>query len=98
MALYIHIPFCRRRCRYCSFVSYQDRQADIPAYLAVLRAELTRRAGGECLRSIYFGGGTPSLLTAEQVGDIMATVSALFTVAATAEVTIEANPGTVDPG
>ncbi|MFH1169880.1 MAG: radical SAM family heme chaperone HemW [Chloroflexota bacterium] len=96
MALYIHIPFCRRKCGYCSFVSYQNREADIPAYLGAIRKELARRTGGERVGSIYFGGGTPSLLAAGQVRDILADIYALFSVDEAAEITLEANPGTVD--
>jgi oxygen-independent coproporphyrinogen III oxidase len=95
IALYVHFPFCRRRCRYCSFVSYEGREADIPAYLNVLKKEIEDCSGDERAYSIYFGGGTPSLLTAGQIGDVLATVRSRFTVADTAEITIEANPGTV---
>jgi len=95
LTLYLHVPFCRRRCRYCSFVSYERREADIPAYVRALEAELARRARGERLCSIYFGGGTPNLLSVEQVADILAAAGSLFTVEAGAEITIEANPGMV---
>ncbi|MBM3155784.1 MAG: radical SAM family heme chaperone HemW [Chloroflexi bacterium] len=96
ISLYIHIPFCRRRCNYCSFVSYGGRAEDIPAYVDSLKQELAFRAGGEHVRSIYFGGGTPSLLPEEQIDDILCTIRLLFTVNVDAEITIEANPGTVD--
>src|SRR3990172_9718141 len=91
IALYLHIPFCRRKCNYCSFVSYECRQADIPVYLRALKAEMAQRAGGESVSSIYFGGGTPSLLSVEQVGDLLATINSLFAVDKAAEITIEAN-------
>ena len=55
-----------------------------------------RRAGGECIRSIYFGGGTPSLLSGKCVGDLISAVSSLFAVDEAAEITIEANPGTIN--
>jgi oxygen-independent coproporphyrinogen-3 oxidase len=96
IALYIHIPFCRRKCLYCSFVSYDDREADIPLYLSALKKELIRRAGGECIRSIFFGGGTPSLIPAKDIGDLISVISTLFIMDEAAEITIEANPGTVD--
>jgi len=96
IALYIHFPFCRRRCSYCSFVSYQGREADIPVYVKALNKELAVRAAGQRVRSIYFGGGTPSLLSPEQVREILSTVYSLFAVEAGAEVTLEANPGTID--
>ncbi len=95
IALYIHIPFCLRKCNYCSFVSYPQREADIPAYVNALKKELDLLAGGKHLHSIYFGGGTPSLLSASQLGDILSSVSCLCKVDKTAEITIEANPGTV---
>ncbi|MDP2719604.1 MAG: radical SAM family heme chaperone HemW [Dehalococcoidia bacterium] len=96
ISLYIHIPFCRRKCNYCSFISFQDRIEDIPAYVGGVKKELAFHAQGQRLRSIYLGGGTPSLLSAEQVGDIFSAVRALFEVEETAEITIEANPGTVN--
>jgi oxygen-independent coproporphyrinogen-3 oxidase len=96
ISLYIHIPFCRRKCNYCSFVSYQGRAADIPAYVNSLKQELAFRSRGEQIRSVYFGGGTPSLLSHSQVDDILSTTRSLFAVTREAEITIEANPGTVD--
>ncbi len=96
IAIYIHVPFCRRKCSYCSFVSYEHRETEIPAYLSALKKELVRRGHGEHVCSIYFGGGTPSLLPAKYVGDILSTISSLFTVDEAAEITIEANPGTID--
>lgn len=95
IALYIHVPFCRHKCNYCSFVSYEHREADIPAYLRALAAELTRHANGVWVQSIYFGGGTPSLLSPAQIGGILIDIRQLYPVAATAEITMEANPGTV---
>ncbi|HJX12034.1 MAG TPA: radical SAM family heme chaperone HemW [Dehalococcoidales bacterium] len=92
-ALYLHVPFCRRKCNYCSFISYEYREADIPAYVSALKGELVRRARGERVRSIYFGGGTPNLLSIKQIADILATVGSLYIVEETAEITIEANPG-----
>jgi oxygen-independent coproporphyrinogen III oxidase len=96
IALYLHFPFCRRKCRYCSFVSYEGREADIPAYLNALKEEMAGYAGRGRVCSIYFGGGTPSLLSAGQIGDILTNIRSLFAVSQTAEITIEANPGTVD--
>ncbi|MCX5995965.1 MAG: radical SAM family heme chaperone HemW [Chloroflexi bacterium] len=96
IALYIHFPFCRRRCSYCSFVSYQGRESDIPEYVKALKKELILRATDQKVCSIYFGGGTPSLLSPEQIHDILHTIHSLFTVDEASEVTLEANPGTVD--
>ena len=96
IALYIHFPFCRRRCGYCSFVSYHGRESAIPEYVKVLKKELILRATGQRVCSIYFGGGTPSLLSPEQIHGILSVVHSHFTVDEAAEVTLEANPGTVD--
>jgi len=96
IGLYVHIPFCRHKCNYCSFASYQFRETDIAVYLCALKAELAQRTGGRPIRSIYFGGGTPSLLSPEQIGDILATIDSLSAVDEAAEITIEANPGTLD--
>ncbi len=76
-------------------MSYAHREADIPAYLRALATELTRHADGVRAQSIYFGGGTPSLLSPTQIGDILTDIRQLYSVAATAEITMEANPGTV---
>jgi oxygen-independent coproporphyrinogen-3 oxidase len=96
IALYIHFPFCRRKCRYCSFVSYQDRAGDIPKYFAVLKRELALCVPGKNLRTIYFGGGTPSLASSRQLADILSTIRSLCNIDEEAEITLEANPGTVD--
>src|SRR4030043_751275 len=93
ISLYIHIPFCRRKCNYCSFVSYQGREAYIPAYVDSLKQELALHGGGELVRSIYFGGGTPSLLSSARVDDILSTIRSLFAVNKDAEITLGANQG-----
>ncbi|MDP6127331.1 MAG: radical SAM family heme chaperone HemW, partial [Dehalococcoidales bacterium] len=93
---YIHLPFCRSKCPYCSFVSYDHRETDIPRYLSALKRELARRADGENVRSIYFGGGTPSLVSAEYMADLMSVIRELFAVDEAAEITAEANPGTIE--
>ncbi len=94
IALYIHVPFCRRKCPYCSFVSLDDHEADTSQYVAALGRELTSRAAGESIRSVFLGGGTPSLLSVEQIGGLLSAARP-FTIK-DAEITIEANPGTVD--
>lgn len=96
IALYIHVPFCRRRCSYCAFTSYPCRKADIPTYVRALTSELSRLEVNRHVRTIYLGGGTPSLLSVEQLGDILGAAHSLFTVDSDAEITMEANPGTVD--
>jgi oxygen-independent coproporphyrinogen-3 oxidase len=96
-ALYLHIPFCRRRCAYCSFVSFSGREELIPRYLRALENEISLRGGHNLpLGSVYIGGGTPSLLAPHQIGSLLAAVKANFKLAEGAEISLEANPGTVD--
>lgn len=90
------MPFCLRKCNYCTFVSYEGYHDNITPYLYALKKELVSRAGGERVRSMYFGGGTPSLLSSEQVADILSTIYSVFCVKEEVEITIEANPGTVN--
>jgi oxygen-independent coproporphyrinogen-3 oxidase len=95
--LYIHIPFCRSRCSYCDFATgiYQGELAD--RYVRALIDEILRSSdAGASVDTIYFGGGTPSLLTPAQLDLILAALHRRFKVNAGAEVTLEMNPGTVD--
>ncbi len=100
-SLYIHIPYCDSKCPYCDFNSYVERQLPEREYRTALLSELTYYA--QCapwrdglLQTVYLGGGTPSLFTAESIADILAGVCRLWPRrAADVEVTLEANPGTV---
>ena len=67
IALYVHLPFCRRKCHYCSFISFAQREKDIPAYMKTLEKELQLRTRKEHIHSIYLGGGTPSLIPAKSL-------------------------------
>jgi oxygen-independent coproporphyrinogen-3 oxidase len=97
LSLYFHLPFCRRRCRYCSFVTQAGREALIPEYVAALEAELRlRRRSGAVVRTIYFGGGTPSLAGAELIGRLVRAVADEYEIGPGAEITLETNPGTVE--
>jgi oxygen-independent coproporphyrinogen-3 oxidase len=90
--LYVHVPFCRLVCAYCDFVTVGGRADDIPRYTDALLAEIDIRPAPGELRTIYFGGGTPSLLTAEQVAAIIDTALGRWGSTAVDEVTLEANP------
>ena len=96
--LYVHIPFCRSRCRYCSFNSYMGLEGLIPRYVSALIAEAQGWAGAIEVDTIYFGGGTPSLLSAGQLGDILGALRRAFVVDPGAEITVEVNPGTASAG
>lgn len=97
--LYIHIPFCRRKCPYCAFVS-QESVGYLDSYpellLEEMRLAVQESTPQKPLQSIYFGGGTPSLLEPAHVARIIAQATQSFGLSALAEITLEANPGTVD--
>lgn len=100
LSLYIHIPWCVRKCPYCDFNSHESR-GDIPetAYVDALIADLEQsvpRIWGRRVHSIFFGGGTPSLFSPEAIDRILSNVRALVPLGADCEITMEANPGTVD--
>ena len=90
--LYVHVPFCRLVCAYCDFVTVGGRADDIPRYTDAVVAELALRPAPGELRTIYFGGGTPSLLAADQVATIVATARDRWGSIALDEVTLETNP------
>jgi oxygen-independent coproporphyrinogen-3 oxidase len=94
-SLYLHIPFCGTRCTYCAFNTYTNVEALIPAYVAALCRELSWLGTGQPVHTIYFGGGTPSLLSPSQVADILAACHRAFDVSPDVEITLEANPGSI---
>jgi oxygen-independent coproporphyrinogen-3 oxidase len=97
--IYIHIPFCRSRCSYCDFATgiYERPLAERYVEALVKEIEAWDEVSPRPVNTIYFGGGTPSLLSPAQVGAILETVYARFEVESGAEVTMEMNPGTVTP-
>jgi oxygen-independent coproporphyrinogen-3 oxidase len=98
-SLYFHIPFCSHRCAYCDFNTYAGQQDSIPAYVDALCREIEfigrRFPQGNKIHTIFFGGGTPSLLSPNQFDSIFHSIRKYFDLTEDAEVTIEANPGTV---
>jgi oxygen-independent coproporphyrinogen-3 oxidase len=89
--LYVHVPFCRLVCAYCDFVTVGGRAHDIPRYVAALRSEMAMRPSPGRLATIYFGGGTPSLLPVQAVEGLIATALDRW-VGTPTEITLEANP------
>ncbi|MGI5828244.1 MAG: radical SAM family heme chaperone HemW [Patescibacteria group bacterium] len=93
--LYLHFPFCRSKCHYCGFFSQVDKGQEIPAYVNALRQEIinsSRLADRYRVCTIYFGGGTPSLLSSETIKEIIKSICKYFIVEKEAEITLEANP------
>ena len=98
LALYLHIPFCRLRCAYCDFNTYAGLDDLIAPYVAALVQEVRmvgEAAGRPPAHTVFLGGGTPSLLSLDQVAALLAAVQAAFALAPACEITLEANPGTV---
>ncbi len=112
MELYVHIPFCARKCGYCDFVSAPAEETVQRAYMRALRKEICLAAeelqkAGRCgggqeaeacagaVTSVFFGGGTPSIVEAEEIAETLACIRREFAVAEEAEISLEANPGTL---
>jgi len=100
-SLYVHIPYCQSKCPYCDFNSHAAASWPEAEYTRALIAELEYRAAmppftDERIKTIFFGGGTPSLFKPESIGAVIEAAERIFGVEKTAEITLEANPGTVD--
>jgi oxygen-independent coproporphyrinogen-3 oxidase len=96
LALYVHIPFCETKCPYCDFNTYAGIEALMPAYVDALAHEIAgwgKVLGAPPLRSVFFGGGTPSYLPTRDLTRLMHAVRSAFDLPDEAEVTVEANPG-----
>ena len=101
MELYIHIPFCVRKCAYCDFLSAPADQDTIGRYMECLEKQLVRQAASfqeKVIDTVFIGGGTPTILCIEQLSRLLAAVQEHFVLAAGAEITVEANPGTITTG
>jgi oxygen-independent coproporphyrinogen-3 oxidase len=98
-SLYIHIPFCHHRCGYCDFNTYAGIENLIPDYIKAINREMQLISSSSDvilpIETIYFGGGTPSLLNALQVETILTSITQYFSVKSNLEITMEANPGTL---
>lgn len=102
LALYVHMPWCVRKCPYCDFNSHQLKGAAPPsgyidALIADFRADLPLVAGRR-IETVFFGGGTPSLFPAADIGRLLRTLADLAEFDTAAEITLEANPGTIERG
>jgi oxygen-independent coproporphyrinogen III oxidase len=99
LSLYIHLPFCQQRCHYCDFNTYTGMQLLMPDYVNALVEEIryysTRFANNE-VHTIYFGGGTPSLLPLNQFECVLSRINRDFNISDDCEISIEANPGTLN--
>ncbi|MCK5696283.1 MAG: radical SAM family heme chaperone HemW [Desulfobacula sp.] len=95
-SIYIHVPFCVKKCIYCDFYS-ETPLSLIPSYIKSLQKEIETRSGSrDKISTIYFGGGTPSLLPVKDIETLLQTIGDKFSVSRDVEVTLEVNPGTID--
>ena len=97
IGLYVHIPFCARKCAYCDFPSWAGLEALMPAYTDAVIAEADRRPADAVIATLYIGGGTPSLLPPELADRLLRALKARYAFAPQAECTCECNPGAVTP-
>jgi len=98
LELYIHIPFCEKKCNYCDFLSFRTDPAIHGTYISQLIKELTGMSaicGGYTVSSVFVGGGTPSILQAEYIEAVLDAVRRNYDLSEYAEITIECNPGSI---
>ena len=98
ISIYIHIPMCVKKCAYCDFTSFSGRMNQRDAYTDAVCREMREQAaffGARRVNTVFFGGGTPTLMTGGQIRRIMDTLRACFDLAPDAEITMEGNPGTL---
>ena len=99
LGLYLHFPFCVRKCRYCDFLSFPSDEAGREIYLERLKEEIKARGAAYQdynIETLFIGGGTPSLMTGQQLTELLDTVRVSFSVSPVGEWTMECNPGTTD--
>jgi Coproporphyrinogen III oxidase and related Fe-S oxidoreductases len=100
LGLYLHFPFCISKCPYCDFNSYQLKEDNqISSYISALYQEITaysKKLIKSNIKTVYLGGGTPTILSGVQIYNILEYCKDKFNIDKNAEITIEANPGTLD--
>ena len=99
LGLYIHIPFCKRKCHYCDFISFSGKQELIEQYINSLKKEISNYKINKedyLIKTIYFGGGTPSYIDSKYIIEVLQQLKQKFNISKDTEITIEVNPGTAD--
>ncbi len=97
LGIYVHIPFCKSKCKYCDFISFSCKESNIKEYFDVLIKEIqnTKYNKNKEVTTIYLGGGTPSVPDSKYIVNTLQTIKKVFTISSNAEITIEINPGTI---
>lgn len=96
LGIYVHIPFCQKKCKYCDFISFSCDDKKIHEYFNSLEKEIDNCKINEEVSTIYIGGGTPSFVNSQYIVNIMNLIQKKFKIKDDAEITIEVNPGTID--
>ena len=94
IGIYVHIPFCKRKCYYCDFISYSNKDSKIEEYIEAVKKEIELQKIKSEITTVYIGGGTPSYIDSKYIKEIIEKIKEK-NVATNAEITIEVNPGTV---
>ncbi len=97
LGIYVHIPFCKSKCKYCDFISFSCKESNIKEYFDVLIKEIqnTKYNKNKEVTTIYLGGGTPSVPDSKYIVNTLQTIKKVFRISSNAEITIEINPGTI---
>ncbi len=95
-SIYVHIPFCESKCYYCGFASFAGKDNEQKKYFAYLKEEINKCKFGQSISSIFIGGGTPSLVDVQYIEDVLFLIKKHFKIEKNAEITIEANPNSID--
>ena len=98
LGIYIHIPFCKKKCDYCDFISFENKETYIEKYIKALKKEIDNAKIDKdkyLVNTIYIGGGTPSYIKSEYIVDILNIVKQKINISKNVEITIEINPGTI---
>ncbi len=96
LGLYLHIPFCKQKCLYCDFNSYAGKECAMDDYCKALAEEIFLFSTNETVDTIYFGGGTPTVIGAKRLGELLEKIMVRFSLSKDCEITAECNPGTID--
>lgn len=99
LGLYIHVPFCAQKCYYCDFNSYKINSNQKKEYLINIEREMKfykEEFKDKCFDTVFFGGGTPSILTVDELQELVNNINENFNIKKDAEITIECNPGTIN--
>lgn len=108
IGIYVHIPFCKRKCNYCDFISYSNKENIIEDYIKCVCNEINdvgqevaqnikdKKIDNLIVKTIYIGGGTPSVIDSQYIKQLLEEIYKNFKIDENAEITIEINPGTVD--